>query len=147
MCGIIGIVGTRPVAERLAHACFDAEQSSVFVWLGVVPYLTREAVFATLGFIARCAGSEVVFDYGEPPQSSPPEIREARARRAAAVAALGEPWLTFFEPAELKAELRALGFSEVEDLGSAAIAARFFKMAEPQRQARGGGHLIRARRF
>ena len=40
------------------------------LWLGVTPYLTEEAVFATLGELARWpGGAEVVFDYANPPHT------------------------------------------------------------------------------
>ena len=40
------------------------------LWLGVTPYLTEEAVFATLGELARLpGGAEVVFDYANPPHA------------------------------------------------------------------------------
>jgi len=42
------------------------------------------------------------------------------------VAAAGEPWKTFFEPRALAAELRALGLTELEDLGPEELNARFF---------------------
>ena len=54
----------------------------VFVlWLGVTPYLTEEAVFATLSELARFSGgAEVVFDYPNPPDAiEEPEARDARA--------------------------------------------------------------------
>jgi methyltransferase (TIGR00027 family) len=132
------------LAERLAASGFDAARPSIFIWLGVVPYLTREAVFASLSFIARCAASEVVFDYGEPPENAPPDVRADHARRAAIVAALGEPWLTYFDPPDLHRELRALGFGEIEDLDAAAIAARYFGAVQQRPTGRGRGHLLRA---
>ena len=49
--------------QGLAASGFRADQPAYFQWLGVVPYLTREAIVSTLDFIAGIAGSEVVFDY------------------------------------------------------------------------------------
>jgi O-methyltransferase involved in polyketide biosynthesis len=43
------------------------------------------------------------------------------------VAAAGEPWQAFFEPAALKKDLLAMGFSQVADLGPAEINARYFE--------------------
>ena len=40
------------LAEGLKAAGFEADRPAFFQWLGVVPYLTREAVAATLRFIA-----------------------------------------------------------------------------------------------
>jgi methyltransferase (TIGR00027 family) len=105
------------LSEVLACAGFDLAQQTFFTWLGVVPYLTEEAVWRTLGFIASLPdGAHVVFDYADPPGSLPPEARARHIWRAEYVAAGGEPWLCYFEPAQLHARLKALGFTEIEDL-------------------------------
>jgi methyltransferase (TIGR00027 family) len=132
------------LAAGLTAAGFDPARQTFFTWLGVVPYLTGEAVWATLGFIASLPrGAHVVFDYSDPRDCLSPEMRVGHARRAAHVARLGEPWIGYFEPARLRAKLRGLGFSEVEDLGPAQIASRYFPgraASVPQR----GGHILRA---
>jgi methyltransferase (TIGR00027 family) len=133
------------LAEGLAAAGFDAARPAIFSWLGVVPYLTEEAVFATLGCVAGLArGSEVVFTYSDPPASMPAGAAAAHGRRAARVAALGEPWLTFFTPRTLHARLHALGFGEIEDLGPTEVSILYFgaPAGAPDRK---GGHLIRAK--
>jgi methyltransferase (TIGR00027 family) len=133
------------LAEGLEAAGFDAAGPAIFTWLGVVPYLTEPAVFATLGFIAGLAeGSEVVFTYSDPPETMPAERAAAHRRRAGRVADLGEPWLTFFMPASLHPRLRALGFGEIEDLGPTKVAILYFA-ARADAPDRKGGHLIRAR--
>src|SRR5581483_1800766 len=110
----------RTLAESLAAAGFDARRPAVFAWLGVVIYLTRAAVMETLRFIGGLpAGAEVVFDYGVPRSAYPPAQQVEHARRDARMAAMGEPWITRFAPAEIAAELAALGFDELEDLGPA----------------------------
>jgi methyltransferase (TIGR00027 family) len=44
---------------------FSWDQATLFSWLGVIPYLTLDAVEATLRVVAACGpGSEVVFEYG-----------------------------------------------------------------------------------
>jgi methyltransferase (TIGR00027 family) len=133
------------LAEGLAAAGFDAAQPAIFTWMGVVPYLTEPAVFATLGFIAGLAkGSEVVFTYSDPPGAMPAQAAIAHGRRAARVAALGEPWLTFFTSQTLHPRLRALGFGEIEDLGPTEVSILYFgaPAGSPDRK---GGHLVRAR--
>ena len=72
-------------------------------------------------------------------------MREVYAQRAARVAELGEPWLTFFEPEDLRNELLAAGFSSVEDLGPRDIAARYFPSRAAEAPSR-GGHVVLARR-
>jgi len=132
------------LADGLASAGFDPARQTFFTWLGVVPYLTEEAVWSTLGFIAGIpSGAHVVFDYSDPPARLPVEDRINHERRAIRVAELGEAWRSYFEADELRGKLIALGFSEVEDLGPPQIAARYF----PNRVSRlpdKGGHIVRA---
>ena len=133
------------LADGLAAAGFDAAQQTFFTWLGVVPYLTEQAVFSTLGFIASLPGrAHVVFDYSNPPASSPSEDEYAagRERLAARVASLGEAFKSHFETDALHDKLAALGFREVEDLGPAAIRERYFaNRGAPARSRR--PHLTR----
>ena len=132
------------LADGLAAAGFDPAQQTFFTWLGVVPYLTEEAIWSTLGFIANLPnGAHVVFDYGNPPASLPPEMRLSHERRAARVAELGEAWLNYFETDKLCGKLRTLGFSEVEDLGPREIAARYFPNRANTLPDQ-GGHVLRA---
>jgi methyltransferase (TIGR00027 family) len=115
------------LAHGLAAAGFLSDQPAFFSWLGVVPYLTRDAAFATLRFIAGLPRpSGVVFDYAIPRELMPEVERVAFDALAERVARAGEPFRLFFAPDQLTADLRALGFSEIEDLDSAAIRARWF---------------------
>ena len=41
------------LADGLLAAGFQSDRSAFFHWLGVVPYLTRDAISATFSFIAR----------------------------------------------------------------------------------------------
>jgi methyltransferase (TIGR00027 family) len=134
------------LAQGLRDAGFQADAPAFFLWLGVVPYLTREAIFATLDFVAGIPESEIVFDYSEPLESYPLMRRAMANLMAARVAAIGEPWLSHFEPAELHAILRAKGFSEIEDLGLGEIGECFFQIPKDDSKRTPGGHLIRARR-
>jgi methyltransferase (TIGR00027 family) len=130
------------LAEGLAAAGFDAAAPAFFSWLGVVVYLTRAAIRETLGFIAGLQG-EVVFDYGEPVSAFPDgHLRSLQISRAKSAARMGEPWITRFDPPELTAMLRELGFNELEDLGPAQIGRQFLNV---ERRDGPGGHLMRAR--
>jgi O-methyltransferase involved in polyketide biosynthesis len=111
----------------------------------VTPYLTEQAIFATLGYIAGLpGGAEVAFDYSNPPEAiDDPERRAAHEELAARVAAAGEAFRCYLDTPTLAARLAALGFVEIEDLGPAEIAARYFPgRATPA--ARTGGHVLRA---
>lgn len=129
----------------LAGAGFDAQARAIFVWLGVVPYLTETAIRATLATIAALpGGGEVVFDYADPPEALSPEDRARHALRAERVAAMGEPWLSYFEPPSLKALLLELGFTAVEDLGPQDLVERY-RPGAAQVAPRRGGHVVFAR--
>jgi O-methyltransferase involved in polyketide biosynthesis len=130
----------------LVEAGFRLDRAAFFHWLGVVPYLPREIIASTLAFIAGVPGSEVVFDYSEPLENYPEERRAYLAGVAARNAALGEPWITHFNPAEISTELRAHGFHELEDLRVAEIVARYLGGAVQQAENGPGPHVIRARR-
>jgi len=135
------------LGEGLAAAGFDVGLRSFFTWLGVVPYLSEDAVWATLRFIASLRnGAHVVFDYSDPPEALSGEARASHDERAARVAGLGEAWKSYFEADELRAKLMGIGFSEVEDLGPREIAARYFPKrvsGAPEK----GGHILRAARI
>ena len=133
------------LADGLAAAGFDPAQQTFFTWLGVTPYLTESAVFATLGFIARLpAGAHVVFDYSNPPDSIiGAERRAFHEALATRVAAVGETFKSYFDTEALILRLNDLGFSDIEDLGPAEIAARYFPN-HANRTGGGGGHVIRA---
>jgi len=134
------------LAESLRAVGFDSDRRAFFIWLGVVPYLTEPAIFATLGFIAKLPGGEVVFDYANPVETiADPASRESHERLSQRVAAAGEAFRSYFETPVLHEKLRALGFGEIEDLGPNRIAARYFPERAPPGRTR-GGHVVRARR-
>jgi methyltransferase (TIGR00027 family) len=134
------------LAEGLAAAGFQADRPAFFQWLGVVPYLTREAVAATLDFIARVPESEVVFDYAEPLENYLADRRAYVTAVAARAAALGEPWLSLFDPADLSGLLREKGFVTVEDLGLADISDRLYGILKQGISIGPGAHVVRAQR-
>jgi methyltransferase (TIGR00027 family) len=118
---------TQQLGERLTAAGLRTDERAFFSWLGVSMYLTRAAIGATLGYVAGLPrGSGIVFDYATPPAGLSPVRRLLVHALLKRVAAAGEPWKTFFEPRALAAELRALGLTELEDLGSGELNARFF---------------------
>jgi len=130
----------------LESAGFDPALRTFFTWLGVVPYLTRDAIRSTLSVIGGLrGGGEVVFDYSDPPAALSEKARAAHLKRARRVAAAGEPFVTYLEPEVLHADLRALGFDLIDDLGPAALVERYLRPGvgrsdEPLRDK--GGHVI-----
>jgi methyltransferase (TIGR00027 family) len=134
------------LAEGLAAAGFQADRPAFFQWLGVVPYLSRDAIGVTLDFIAGVPDSTVVFDYAEPFANYPAERRENVMAVAAGAAARGEPWLSLFDPAEVSDMLRGKGFGLVEDLGLAELTERFYGTLKQGIVIGPGAHVVRAQR-
>src|SRR3954451_5054292 len=137
---------SQTLAEGLDRAGFQGDRKTFFSWLGVVPYLTRNAAMETLRFVASLPPRNgIVFDYALPPESLDPVRRRALEALAAGVAAAGEPFQTFFDPPELEAELRRIGFAAFEDLGGEEINDRYFKARPDGLRVSGGiGRLIKA---
>jgi methyltransferase (TIGR00027 family) len=132
------------LGKALAASGFDPAQRTFVSWLGVVPYLTEQAVFSTLAFIAGLpGGADVVFDYVNPAASVAPVGRAAHQALATRVAALGETFRSYFDTERLCADLGAIGFHHVDDAGPAQLAARFFPEPERSAPAR-GGHVMHA---
>jgi methyltransferase (TIGR00027 family) len=134
------------LADGLAASGFQAGRPAFFQWLGVVPYLSRDAISVTLDFIADMPGSAVVFDYAEPFANYPAGRRENVMALAASAAARGEPWLSLFDPAEVFDMLRAKGFGVVEDLGLAELTERFYGTLKQGIVIGPGAHVVRAQR-
>lgn len=132
------------LAGGLASAGFQAGEPAFFQWLGVVPYLTREAIVVTLDFIASIEGAEVVFDYAEPFENFPPATRAYLTAVAERAAAIGEPWLSMFNPPDMAALLQARGFAEFEDVTRAELAARYYGELGEGLLAGPGPHVVRA---
>jgi methyltransferase (TIGR00027 family) len=110
---------------QLAAAGFDADAPAFFAWLGVVPYLTLEALRATVEFIAsQPRGTGVVMDYGQPRHVLPLREQLSHDSLTSRVALAGEPFHLFFTPDEMAGELRE--FSSIDDMGSQEINARYF---------------------
>jgi methyltransferase (TIGR00027 family) len=113
--------------SELEAAGFRADQPAFVSWLGVVPYLTKEAATHTFSFIGKLPqGSGVVFDYSVPRSSLPLLERLAHDALSRRVASAGEPFQLFFTPEELEEFLKGLGFQRIEQLGSKEINSRYF---------------------
>ncbi len=134
------------LAGALARGGVDLRAPAFVSWLGVTVYLTRAAVLRTLAAVSSLApGSEIVFEYVVPPSSLGEGARVVLAELAARGAEAGEPWITFFEPAALAAELGRLGFTEVDDVGPAEIVARYFRDRRDGLRPGGAARYVRAR--
>jgi len=136
------------LVDGLARAGFDPTRPALFGWLGVAAYLELEASLDVLRAIASGAiETTVVFDYAIPPDVLSSRQRERFEALARRVAAAGEPWRTFFPPADLATRLRDVGFSDIEDLDGTALDARYFSLRPDGLAIEGLGrfaHIVRA---
>ncbi len=116
-----------PLDAALGGSSFDSDLPAFFSWLGVTPYLTREANMATLRAISSCAppGSELVFSYTDQSVLDSVDEDDRLQRARAQVASIGEPWVSGFEPQQLCDDLAGAGLELVEDLGPKELAARY----------------------
>lgn len=135
------------LAAELSRAGFQY-QATFFSWLGVTPYLSREAFDQTLAWIAWLpAPSGVVFDYAVDPSSLNLVEQAALRALAARVESTGEPFRLFFVPSELTKDLYGMGFSQVETLAREQMNARYFEGRRDSLRITGGlAQLVSARR-
>jgi methyltransferase (TIGR00027 family) len=133
------------IGEKLVGAGFQPNSPAFFTWLGVVPYLTQEAIGSTLDYIASIQNSEVVFDYMEAPQTFSEEIRELVKERTEQLAKIGERWASSFAPAGIATILRSHGFCNIKDINFQEIRSRFGRAVQGLAPGRAGLHVVHAK--
>jgi len=133
------------LGETLAGAGFQQNAPAFFSWLGVVPYLTQDAIGSTLDYIASIQNSEVVFDYMEPPQAFSEEMRELVTQRTAQLEKMDERWASRFDPAGMAAILRSHGFCNIEDINFHEIRSRFGGTVQGLAPGQAGLHVVHAK--
>jgi methyltransferase (TIGR00027 family) len=101
------------LGRSLTEAGFDVGRPACFSWLGVTPYLSDEAIMETLRFVVTLPrGSSITFDFRF--RSSDPVERAIDHEAQEMVSALGEPFVSIFDPSDLRRRVLAEGFGEVE---------------------------------
>jgi methyltransferase (TIGR00027 family) len=133
--------------DGLREAGFDETAPTFFSWLGVTMYLESDIVLGTVRAIRELSATNgVVFDYAVPRESLGFVGRLALDAVSRRVKKAGEPFRGFFAPAALVASMREMGYSHIEDLGSAEIDARYFSgRADKLRSGAQLGRLMSAR--
>ncbi len=134
------------VGEKLGAAGFQQNSPAFFTWLGVVPYLTQDAIGRTLDYMSSIQNSEVVFDYVEPPEASSEELRELEAERTEQLKKIDESSVSRFEPARIAEILRSHGFCAIEDVNFQEIASRFGRAVRGLAPGQAGFHVVHAKR-
>src|SRR5262245_36446905 len=124
----------------LVAAGFDVAAGAVFSWIGVTMYLTLAAIEATLDTVAACPpDSRIVLTYNLPPSTLQDQGRVIGSSMSQMAGDMGEPWISFFTPAEVEALVRRCGFGELEHFGPAEATRTYFagrqdvRLGVPQR--------------
>ena len=133
------------LAETLAEAGFQQNSPAFFTWLGVVPYLTQDAIGRTLDSMSSIQNSEVVFDYTEAPQAFSEEMRESITKQTEQLEKIDERSVSRFEPAGMAAILRSHGFCAIEDINFEEIASRFGRAVQGLAPGQAGLHVVHAK--
>jgi methyltransferase (TIGR00027 family) len=133
------------VGEKLVAAGFEQDSPALFTWLGVVPYLTLDAIGRTLDYVASIQNSEVVFDYMEPPPAFSEEMRELVTKRTEQLEKMNERWVSRFEPDGIRETLRSHGFSAIEDISFEQIKSRFGRAVQGLAPGHAGLHVVHAK--
>jgi len=129
--------------KRLDKAGFDHARSTFFIWEGVSMYLTREAVKATLGTLARIApvGSELVFDAWF--LLDEPDLRATAFRLSANLLhVLGEPVTFSLHPEDVEPFLARQGFALLEVARAHDLELRYAR--RPRRHVHPACYLVHA---
>jgi methyltransferase (TIGR00027 family) len=132
-----------PEALRATDFAFDA--LTLFSWMGVTQYLTRDALDATFLFVLSLPpSSEIVFSFILPQEAVSGVEAEALAIAAQRAAEVGEPWLTRLRGDELGERLRSIGFSRTIHLTPEQARERYFGNRRDGLRERRGEQLMRA---
>jgi len=114
---------------RLLSSGVNASKAVFASWLGVTQYITPEAIGATLRDIAGFAavGSKLVIQFIVPPETLAPDEAALVAALAARAQQFGEPWRSYFLPAEFERYLREVGFGSISHFGSEQASSRYLR--------------------
>lgn len=135
------------IVTALDRSSFRRDEPAFFSWLGVTVYLTREANLATLRAIATCGapGSGLVFTYVDQIEFEPGRSRLLHSMNAQAVATLGEPFVSGFDPKEIGNDLAEVGLELIEDLDGKGMSARYARAGANSLQPPASLHIVLAR--
>jgi methyltransferase (TIGR00027 family) len=133
------------LGEKLAAAGFQQNAPAFFTWLGVVPYLTEDAIGRTLDYMSSIENSEVVFDYMEAPEGFSEELRQLVKERTEELKKIDEHLDSRFEPAGIAAILRSHGFSAIDDIGFEEVVSRFGSAVQGLAPGHIGVHVVHAK--
>lgn len=132
--------------DKLAAAGFHPDEPAFFTLLGVVPYLTEDAILRTLDYAASIQNSGIVFDYMGPAEEFSDDLRQLEKARDEQLKKMGERSVSRFEPKTMATLLRAHGLSVIHDISFREIASRFGHAVQSLSPGHLGMHVVHAMR-
>ncbi len=118
---------TEHLRDVLDRAGFDWGKPTLFSWLGVVMYLTRDAIAKTLRTLSDAApGSGIVMTYIPTPEYLDDEALDFLKIMEPLLAQMGEPFQEGFTPVEIEAFVSDCGHIVDENLSREDLASRYF---------------------
>lgn len=127
----------------LQRSGFRADQPACISWMGVTMYLTADGVLSTLRTLdAFAAGSCLCFDYRVPASTLNPIDRVVSEVVGQQAAAVGEPWLSTFDPVQLQGQLLKLGFNSARSATPDELNSRYFARRKDGLRTGGGVRIM-----
>jgi len=120
------------LGEALMRAGYDPRLLSLFVWEGVMYYLTADAVDSTMGFFRNHSpqGSKVVFDYYTSSEHSTDSLMDQDIQRRIRSGLPSEPFRFHIERGAIEAFLSERGFRLQEHVTSQEMERRYFTRSD-----------------
>jgi methyltransferase (TIGR00027 family) len=133
------------IAQALSPTSFDSSQPALVSWLNTTPYLTSDAIFATLSALTDvlAPGSELVFNYAVTREFLDPADIAGFDFLSNHVKSEGEPWRSAFNPDVFPGEVEALGYRLVEQFTMSELGDRYFQNRSDGLRPAFGGRLAR----
>jgi methyltransferase (TIGR00027 family) len=105
------------LGERMFESGYDSSLKTLFIWEGVIPYITAEGVDDTLAFAAKNSGegSSIIFDYIYSSVVDGDNESEVARKWRGTLQRLGEPFTFGIEEGSCERFLLDRGFGEVTE--------------------------------
>jgi methyltransferase (TIGR00027 family) len=114
--------------RKLLEFGYDREKTALFIWEGVVHYLTADAVDQTLAFVAEnsAPGSSIIFDYLYASALTAPEQRGEIARMQRTRRFTGEGLSFAIEEGTIEPFLRSSGYTQIVNVTAEDLKRMYF---------------------
>lgn len=134
---------TDDLATELARHGYNPQAKTLFIWQGVVPYLTPDAADATLHFVREQSGpgSAVVFDYMAVDRVQGARHNEVKATNRYG-RFTGERLQLGINPDSAGEWLAARGFTRIENVRSESLHDRYFTGPNASRTVTAGYGIL-----